>query len=224
MLKKHLDKDGLGQMKYMTLVRALSGIPQQDLMNKAINKLAQVVEMRNLTKTDFKVLVDPDRLSTMTLDQLQAVFKKSKHQDFNFDETEVRTIFYYVTGSKNPTGISIDVQKLTDTVYESVKALVIEQIRKTLLKKDMTLNKVFQNYDRNNDDILDVKEFEKAMEDIGLMIPSNLAQFLYTEVFDPLATKQRRSAKITKKILRKYVECYGTMGSKLVKIKEKQEI
>ena len=177
-----------------------------------------------MTKADFKTLIDPDRKQVQTLDQLQSVFKNAKHQDFKFDDTEVRNIFFFVTGTKNPAGIKMDVQNLTEHVFESVKALVIEQIRKTLIKKDMNLNKLFQNYDRNKDDILDVKEFEKAMEDMGLIIPTNLSLFLLSEVFDPLASKQRRSAKITKKILRKYVECFGTIGSKLVKVKEKQEV
>lgn len=87
----------------------------------------------------------------------------------------------------------------------------------------MNLNKLYQTYDRNKDDIMDTKEFEKAMEDMGLMIPTNAAQFLYAEVFDPQAAKLRRSVKITKKVLRKYVECYGTMGSKLVKVKDKSQ-
>jgi hypothetical protein len=87
----------------------------------------------------------------------------------------------------------------------------------------VNLNKLYQNYDKNRDDIMDAKEFEKAMEDLGLLIPTNVAQFLYGEVFDPMATKLRRSVKITKKVLRKYVECYGNMGSKLVKVKDKQQ-
>lgn len=110
----------------MTLVRALSGIPQQDFMNKSINKLAGVVERRNMTKADFKSLVDPDRRSTMTLDQLQSTFTNAKYQDFKFDDTEVRSLFFHVTGSKNPAGIKIDVQNLTDQVYESLKALLLE--------------------------------------------------------------------------------------------------
>lgn len=70
LLKKHLVKDELAQMKYMTMVRALSGIPQKDFMNKAVNKLADVVETRDLPKGEFKLMIDPDRLQTMTLDQL----------------------------------------------------------------------------------------------------------------------------------------------------------
>ena len=74
LLKKHLDKDKLGTMKYMTMVRALSGVPQQDFMNKSINKLASIVEDRNLTQSEFRSLIDPDRLSTMSMDQLQKAF------------------------------------------------------------------------------------------------------------------------------------------------------
>lgn len=102
-----------------------------------------------------------------------------------------------------------------------MQAYTLEQIRKLLLKKDMTLSKLFQTYDRNKDDILEAKEFEKALEDMGVKLPSNIYQFLLTEIFDPQAQKQRRSARITKKILRKYVEGNGVIGSKMVQQKEK---
>ena len=80
----------------------------------------------------------------------------------------------------------------------------------------MTLTKLFQTYDRNKDDILEAKEFEKALEDMGVKLPSNIYQFLLTDIFDPQAQKQRRSPRITKKILRKYVEGNGVIGSKVV--------
>ena len=98
--------------------------------------------------------------------------------------------------------------------------MILEQIRLVLLKKDLGLNNLFKNYDKNKDDILEIKEFESALQACGLTIPSNLLKFLYTDVFDPLATKQRRTAKITKKVLRKYIDCFGSMGSKMVKSKE----
>ena len=83
------------------------------------------------------------------------------------------------------------------------------------------MNKMYQTYDRNRDDVLDQKEFEKAMSDYGLNIQPNLALFLYHEVFDPSASRQRRSVKISKKVLRKFVECYGVMGSKMVRVKDR---
>lgn len=50
-----------------------------------------------------------------------------------------------------------------------------------------------------------------------------MLQFLYTEVLDPQATKQKRTPKVTKKALRKYIECFGAMGSKMVRVKDKVE-
>lgn len=94
-------------------------------MNKAINKLADVVETRDLPKSEFKLIVDPDRIQTMTLDQLQQVIKNAR-LEFKFDETEVRSLFLNVTKKKNPAGIKIDMQTLTNVVYESVKAGIIE--------------------------------------------------------------------------------------------------
>ena len=48
-------------------------------------------------------------------------------------------------------------------MYESVKGMILEQIRLVLLKKDLGLNNLFKNYDKNKDDILEIKEFESAL-------------------------------------------------------------
>jgi len=190
-------------------------------MNKGINKLAAVVENRDLVKSDFQTkLVDPKNISTMTLDQLQDAFKACRHRDFQFDEREVADIFRHITKSKNTMGIKINIQDLTKSVYESVKGLLLEKMRLSLLKNDLNLNQLFTKYDRNRDDVLDAKEFEKALGDCGLEISPNLSVFLNAEVFDPLAAKQRRNAKISKKVLRKYLECHGAMGSRQVKVRD----
>lgn len=47
-----------------------------------------------------------------------------------------------------------------------------------------------------------------------------MAQLLYSDIFDPKSAKLRIPVKITKKVLRKYVECYGNIGSKYVKVKD----
>lgn len=49
LLRKLLDKNNLSCLSYIPLVRQLQGVPQQDFMNKGINKLAQVAESRDLT-------------------------------------------------------------------------------------------------------------------------------------------------------------------------------
>ena len=74
---------------------------------------------------------------------MQGNFDHAKHKDFNFEDSEVRSIFQYVTGTKNPAGVKIDVQSLIDTVFVSVQAYTLELIRKTLLRKDISLNKLF---------------------------------------------------------------------------------
>ena len=124
LLKKHLIKDELGQLKYMTMVRALSGIPQQDFMNKSINKLTQAAEERKMTKDDFKKLIDPKDKDRQTLDELKQVFKDAKHAKLT--ESDVVDIFYYVTGTRNPAGVKIETQKIVEYVYESLKAFLLE--------------------------------------------------------------------------------------------------
>lgn len=65
-------------------------------------------------------------MSSMSFDDFQAAFKQAKDKDFKFDEIEVRSIFKYITKSKGTAGVQIDIQQLTNAVYESVKGSLIE--------------------------------------------------------------------------------------------------
>jgi hypothetical protein len=49
LFKEALDKNNMDQLQYKCLVRELQGIPQLEFMNKGINKLARVVEKRDLS-------------------------------------------------------------------------------------------------------------------------------------------------------------------------------
>lgn len=50
----------MDQLQYKCLVRELQGIPQLEFMNKGINKLARVVEKRDLSYIQFtNQLIDP---------------------------------------------------------------------------------------------------------------------------------------------------------------------
>lgn len=70
---------------------------------------------------------------------------------------------------------------------------------------------------------MDTKEFERGLGEYGLHIPPNLLLFLYHEVLDPKAATQRRSPRIAKAVLRKYVECFGAMGSKMVRVRDRPQ-
>lgn len=58
-LKEVLDQRNIGFLKYMPLVRELQGVPQGEFIIKEITRLAKLVELRDLTETDFKALIDP---------------------------------------------------------------------------------------------------------------------------------------------------------------------
>lgn len=53
LFKEALDKNNMNQLEYKCLVRELQGIPQLEFMNKGINKLARIVEKRDLSYIQF---------------------------------------------------------------------------------------------------------------------------------------------------------------------------
>jgi chromosome segregation ATPase len=69
LLKEVLDPRHVGYLQYRSLVRELQGVPQLDFMNKAVIKLAKVAESRDLGKSQFLSLLDPNNAAMMTLEQ-----------------------------------------------------------------------------------------------------------------------------------------------------------
>ena len=53
LFKEALYKNNMNQLEYKCLVRELQGIPQLEFMNKGINKLARIVEKRDLSYIQF---------------------------------------------------------------------------------------------------------------------------------------------------------------------------
>lgn len=71
LLKDYLDPKALGEFNYTPLVREIKGLPQLEFIQSEIIRLAKsVVEARDLDEETFRMLIDPDRISMMTLPQL----------------------------------------------------------------------------------------------------------------------------------------------------------
>lgn len=95
-----------------------------------------------------------------------------------------------------------------------MKAILIEKIRISLSKANLTLAQLFAKYDKNKDGILEQNEFTKALADCHLVLGQNMLNFLVGEAFDPQSVKQRRSGRIAHGMLKVYLEAFGGIGSK----------
>lgn len=67
MLKDYLDSRSIGFLKYRPLVREMQGVPQLDFILKEVQKIARLVEARDLNEEQFRLLMDPGRQESMNL-------------------------------------------------------------------------------------------------------------------------------------------------------------
>ena len=130
-VKDVLDPTNTMYFRYTSIVRELMGIPQRDFMHKAINKLAAVVEGRDLNEDQFRQLVEPSN-HDQSMDE--PTFKKIMDQcagpDFQFTKEEIvgpGSLFNSLTGAnERTTGIKMKVGDLVKAVFDAVQARLIE--------------------------------------------------------------------------------------------------
>jgi hypothetical protein len=60
----------------------MMGVPQLDFMNRALIKLAKVVEHRDLSETQFMQLLDPRHEAKMTEQQFKQSMASCRAPDF----------------------------------------------------------------------------------------------------------------------------------------------
>ena len=68
LLREKLDPRSVGYLKIEPLIRQLQGIPSQDFLLRPIQKLAMLVESRDLNRSQFRTLVDHNHSENLSLD------------------------------------------------------------------------------------------------------------------------------------------------------------
>jgi hypothetical protein len=224
-IKEVLDPDNVKHLKYKSLVKELMGIPQRDFMNKAINKLAAVVEGRDMSEESFRELIDKDDKHTMDELTFQKNMDKCQGPDFQFQPAELvgpGSLFNSLTGTaERTTGVKMKVGDLVSKVFDAVQARLIEQVRVALKKEGLSISSLFSKYDKNKDGFLDYSpqhsELQKVLEDCHNPLKPNMLRVLQSRVFDPPAAQdqQRRdgTGKIGMGVMKFYLETGGASSA-----------
>lgn len=171
LLKDVLDPRHVGYLQYRTLVSELQGVPQLAFMDKAAVKLAKVAESRDLSRSQFLSLIDPNNTVMMTLEQFKHSMAQCKAPDFNFGDAEITDLFRNVTKAENRVvGVKLSTQELAEKVYGGVKAILIEQARVALEKAGVSLSEWFAKHDRNKDGFLEHSELLTGLKENHLAL------------------------------------------------------
>lgn len=78
---------------------------------------------------------------------------------------EVEFLFKHVTKSVRTIGVVMSIDKLTEKVFTSVDALLIEKAKDAISKSIRPFNELFTRHDSNKDGCLEYGEFENLLLD-----------------------------------------------------------
>lgn len=102
----------------------------------------------------------------MTYEEFNKAMNECKAGDFDFAEEEILSIFKIVAGVKSRTaGVKLSVDKLTQAVFSSLNALLIDQIRVSLDKNGLQIALLFSKYDKQKKGYLDGNDFNSILLD-----------------------------------------------------------
>jgi Ca2+-binding EF-hand superfamily protein len=231
-VKEVLDPNNVMYFRYTSIVKELMGIPQRDFMHKAINKLAAVVEGRDLTEDQFRQLVEPKN-GDQSMDE--PTFKKVMDQcagpDFQFDQKEIvgqGSLFNSLTGAnERTTGVKMKVGDLVNAVFAAVEARLVDQVRVALNKEGLTVASVFSKYDKNKDGFLDYSpqhsELQKVLEDCHRPLKPNMLRVIQSRVLDPSKSHDVQRRDGTGKIGMGMMKFYFEQGASSTESMQKEE-
>ena len=129
-----------------------------DFMNNAIKKLSGVALGRDLSRQAFADLIDAKNAVAMDFNTFKEAMTKCKAPDFNFDSSEVTSIFSNITKAERLQGIKMNIKDLVAKVFSGVKASLIDQVRSALERAGIDMNTLFAKYDSNRDGFLSHQE------------------------------------------------------------------
>ena len=83
---------------------------------------------------------------------------------------EITSLFKNVTKAEEASnnrlvGVKLKTQDLATKVYQGVKTILVDQVRVTLEKAQLSLSQLFTKYDMNKDGLLEHKELLRALAD-----------------------------------------------------------
>jgi hypothetical protein len=183
------------------------------------------------------LLIDPKHEATMSLEAFKRAIADcnpalslqptgSRTAGPVFEDAEITSLFKNVTKAAERTsdnrlvGVKLKTQDLATKVYQGVKTILVDQVRVTLEKAQLSLSQLFTRYDMNKDGLLEHKELLRALSDCRAQnkdkdLSDKMADILLKEVLDPRRggnkNNNRSAAKegISYGVLKFYIESCG---------------
>ena len=95
-------------------------------------------------------------------------------------DSEVEGIFKYITKTVKTIGVTISINKFTESVFRAVDALLIEKMKDAVVKSLKPFQELFAKYDTNKDHFLEYQEFENLLLECQVAFKPNMLSRIYT--------------------------------------------
>lgn len=167
LLRQVLDPRVLKFLCYKPFVDELTELPQLEFRQKEIVKLAKMVEQRDLTREQFKTLVDPNRKESLDFNSFGIALHSTRSENFTITDEEVSLIFKFVSKSIRTTGVTASIEKLTIYTFEALHALALSRLADSAKRALSPLQDYFTKHDKDMDGFLSFTELESLfLEDL----------------------------------------------------------
>lgn len=154
-------------------------------------RMAKNCEARDLSKKKLMALIDPNNKTTMTLEEFKSAINTAKTSapDFSFSDAEINSIFKALSSSQSYT-VKVSTTDLVEEVFKGVESILVDQVRVTLARAHLKVDKLFDKYDKNKDGFLEHSELLQALSDSHLVLQPNMSAVLIDGVLDPKTSKR----------------------------------
>lgn len=161
-----------------------------------------LVESRDLTRAQFRTLIDSNHSENLNLEQLQKTMAQVKSDDFVISSDETEQIFKHVARVQKTVGVQMSVTKLIDQVYYALHAVIIERMKDGMRRSGKYVADLLLKHDSNKDGFLTYLEIESLLLEIQVAFKNaTFNEILIAEILDP----QRKLSKVSYDMIKWYI-------------------
>lgn len=171
LLKDKLDLKHNNLYELAPLLKAMSGIPTKQFLPLSLLKLATFVRTRDWSKEACLAKLNPENIVGMDVNKFKKALTTLTSSSFVLSDHEMEEIFGYVTKQpreKWQTVARLEVELLVDHVLEAIDAIIIEEVRQELRRKQVHLVDLVHKHDANKDGVLTLSEVDNLLDELGV--------------------------------------------------------
>jgi Ca2+-binding EF-hand superfamily protein len=171
LLKEKLDLKHNNLYELSPLLKAISGIPTKQFLPLSMLKLATFVRTKDWSRDTCIAKLNPENIVGMDINKFKKSLSALTSSSFVLSDLEIEEIFGVVTKQpreKWQTVARLEVEQLVEQVMEAIDAIIIEEVRQELRRKQLHLVDLIHKHDANKDGVLTLNEVDNMLDELGV--------------------------------------------------------